>query len=209
MTQTPTFDPQAAESAMALFLNERLHPGQGYVDMPFAMLPSDVPGVLAFERPWDTELKGVKLDELAAHLARETGIGVVAIVTCDWSTANGDEEAMVVAFDVPGLPAEYRDDRRNRIAPVSADAVPAPEDFAVRDRALKVADSRKLALKAMLEYLPPGQEAEDAYEELDLLETHSFHAADRAVHDAIAALEFREAVRLMAASAEPEPSPAP
>ena len=57
----------------------------------------------------------------AEELAHRTGLGVVCVADCDWGFDDShDEEATLIAFDVPDLPQDYRDDHRNLIHPVQA-----------------------------------------------------------------------------------------
>lgn len=79
---------------------------------------SAVPGVMAFERIDAIVGSNKMADDLADHLTAETGIPVICIANCDWSFDDAcDEEATLVAFDIPSLPEDYRDDPRNQIEP--------------------------------------------------------------------------------------------
>src|SRR5690606_1134501 len=102
----------------------------------FRILDSEVPGVIALERPGGSDTRKFRWDELAAEIARKTGLGVNSIVHCDWEQVDdADEEAVYIAIEIPSLPTNYRDDPyRNQISARSPEDVPAVEDFVARDR---------------------------------------------------------------------------
>jgi len=208
----PNFDKAAAEAAIAKFLNDRLYPGMGYTEMPFVSFDtSGEPGVVAFERPDDSQIRLIRLDELAAAVAIDTSIGVVNISTWTWDGPNGDEDVMIIAFDIPELHAEYRDpDRkvsRNRIRPVSPDTAPSPDDFVVRNRAEEIIEARKTALKGMMAYLPDGDDKDKVADEFWKLTDHGVSADEREFNDAIVALDFDRAAAMLPGEDEPAPGP--
>lgn len=96
-------------------------------------------GVIAFERPGFDDTKKFRWDELGAVVARKLGSsGAWCIAHADWETDTHDEEAVYIAFDVPGVPEDYLDSYRNMIEPVTPENAPSDEDFRVRDRARKI-----------------------------------------------------------------------
>jgi len=97
------FNRQKAEAAIERFIESKL-------GMPLDFYTSHSPGVIAFERPsWIDEDK-VDFDELSSFLAKEMGIEVVSAENSYWSTDDDwDNEAVVVAFDIPALDDDYRD----------------------------------------------------------------------------------------------------
>lgn len=208
MTEKPEFDSSLAEDAVAEFLNERLYPGHGFTGMPFSSLDSDVTGVIAFERPGSDDTKKFRWDELAAVVARKLGIGVLCIAHADWETDTHDEEAVYIAFDVPGVPEDYLDSYRNMIEPVTPENAPSDEDFRVRDRARKIIHGRKAELSGKIEYHgPSGPEHDKFQDEWTRLHDYEPDAANRSIHDALLALDFEKAdelIRLL--DSEPEPT---
>lgn len=121
---------------------------------PFSILESSVPGVIALERPDSYDTRKFHWDELAAEIARKTGLGVNSIVHCDWQNVDdADSEAVYIAVEIPSLPKDYRDDEwRNQITARSPVDVPTPEDFAARDRALLFAEAHLEELRARRKY---------------------------------------------------------
>lgn len=82
----------------------------------YRFFESRVPGVEAFEKPMPMDFDKFSFEELAARLKVSHGLDVLVIASCDWTFDEGpDEEAMLIAFDVPELPEDYRSDSRNWI----------------------------------------------------------------------------------------------
>lgn len=222
MTDERDFDSAAAEDAVGKFLSDKLYPGQGF-GMPFEVFDSKTPGVIAIERISFMDQRRFNWDELAASVARETGVGVVCIAHCDWQverpaendedtdhrddsdndaaiddTHTVDEEAILIAFDIPELDNEYRDDPRNMIEAVSPADAPSTDDFKTRDKAVKIVSSRKLELSGKLEYLEVSSPEYDAVmDEVESFNNYPAGAANREIHAAVIALEFQKASELI------------
>jgi hypothetical protein len=110
MANATGFDSNQVEMEIEDFFTEKL--GGTY-----RVFESRVPGVVAFEEPMPMDYDKFSFNELAARLKKATGIDVLVVARCDWTMtyAAPDEEAILVAFDVPELPEDYRSDCRNYI----------------------------------------------------------------------------------------------
>jgi len=105
-----TLDREAAAVALDQYMDLV---GVGMV----TVFESRTPGVMAFERLTAREAAPVDWDMLAQVLSAAGGAPVVCVAPCDWSFDDShDEEATLVAFDVPGLDDGYRDDPRNELS---------------------------------------------------------------------------------------------
>lgn len=102
------------------------------------------PGVLAFERVTPSgRNSNYSWQEIASAVSIETGFGILVVANCDWSFDDQpDEEAVYWAFDIPGLPDDYRTSFRNMIYPVDPETAPKPEDFAAQKKAVKLIEAR-------------------------------------------------------------------
>lgn len=168
-------------------------------------------GVVAFERLGDWEADRIDWQEVAAELARETGIGVTCVVDCDWSFDDRcDEEATFVSFALPSVPEDYRDDEfRNQIRAVDPRTAPSQQDFDDLKRARLIVERHLAELAARRDKLTaakkPIDEVVDRIASVERLKR--IEAGDRAPVAALLALDFDGA---MAALPEPEaeaPSP--
>lgn len=84
--------------------------------MPLEIFLSKTPGVIAMERPSYIDEDKIDFEELAAFVSAKVGVDVVAIDHCDWSFDDDcDQEAIYIAFDVPELEPEYREENSNLI----------------------------------------------------------------------------------------------
>lgn len=103
------FDRASVEEALQKAMTDMLGGGVEIYD-------SAVPGVIAFERI------DIDVQRLGDRLSKDIGIGVVCIANCDWTfDGRHDEEAILIAFDIPSVPDDYRDDWRNEYSPSKPD----------------------------------------------------------------------------------------
>lgn len=103
------FDPEAAEEALQIFL-------QGALGGGVETFPSSTPGVIAFERLDFRDESKIDWAKFQIDMKTATGFNAICVANCDWTfDEKCDEEATLVAFDVPGLPPEYRNDYRNKL----------------------------------------------------------------------------------------------
>lgn len=92
-----------------------------------AVFESRTPGVVAIERIDGYGTIPIEWQNVASLLANETGLAVVCIADCHWGFDDRcDEKATFIAFDVPDLSDEYRNDNRNKISLVEPDATERP-----------------------------------------------------------------------------------
>lgn len=98
------FDRSLAEEAIDKAVAKRLGSAFGY-----AFFDSANPGVLAMERPDFADSRKLDWQEIAQEAADATGFGVLAVDTVDWSFDDRcDEEALMIVFDTPATPDDYR-----------------------------------------------------------------------------------------------------
>jgi hypothetical protein len=167
-------------------------------------------GVVAVARLEGSDRGKVDWQEVAAELARETGVGVTCIANCDWSFDDRpDEEATFIAFACPGVPDGYRDDAyRNQIRAVDPDTAPSQQDFDDARRARKIVAAHLRELDGLREKLiaagKSDHEATDAY--IAAEELKDVTAFERDAVKAVLALDFAGAVASL--PKDPE-SPAP
>lgn len=112
-TEKPvTFDRERIELAVESYVASKLENGG------VSVFESRTPGVVAMERLDHYDAPKVDWDEFAAAIEAETGLKVVCVAHCEWQFDDQcDEEATLIAFDVPELDAEYRDYYRNELTP--------------------------------------------------------------------------------------------
>lgn len=153
-TAFKNMDQSNLEDAVAAALEKRTG---SYLDT----FPSANFGVVAFERLTGSDARKVEWQEVAAALARETGIGVSCIAHADWTFDDRcDEEATFIAFTVPGVPKDYLDDSRNCIEPVDPETAPSVEDFANAKRARSIVKDHLNELGARRDMLISAQKSE-------------------------------------------------
>jgi hypothetical protein len=163
-------------------------------------------GVVPFIRLEGYELNKIDWQEIAAELARGTGVGVTCIANCDWSPKKGpDEEATFISFDVPGLPNSYRDDpHRNMIEAVDPVTAPSEADFASLKRARKILKGRLEELRGRYEVLIAADR--DVREVLGSIEAteklQELGAGDREAVRAVLELDFDTAAATVLADSE-------
>jgi hypothetical protein len=161
-------------------------------------------GVVPFIR-----LEGKKVDwqELAAALARQTGVGVTCIAHCDWSFADRpDEEATFVAFAVPGVSEDYRDDPyRNLIKAVDPTTAPSEEDFINLNRARRILGGHLQELSGRRESLiAAGRDEGDIVGRIEAIEKlKELTAGDRDAVRSVLELDFDAAVAVHEGELEP------
>lgn len=165
-------------------------------------------GVVPFIRLDGSECRRIDdWQEVAAELARETGVGVSCIANCDWCLMQGpDEEATFIAFAVPGLADNYRDDQyRNMIVAVDPSTAPSAEDFANLKRARRIVAGHLLELAGRLEtWIAAGKNERDLLGRIEEIEKlKELAAGDREAVKALLDLDFDAAVAQL-----PEVAPA-
>lgn len=167
-------------------------------------------GVVAVPRLEGEDWRKVDWQEIAAELARETGIGVTCVANCDWTFSDKcDEEATFVAFACPGVPEGYRDDAyRNLIRRVDPDTAPSQQDFDDAKRARRIVKARLLELQGRREMLiAAGKSDREATDELVTAEElKGLTAFDREALSAVLELDFARAAE---AVSKDVPAPAP
>lgn len=165
-------------------------------------------GVVPFIRLDNSECRRVgDWQELAAELARETGVGVTCIANCDWNMMKGpNEEATFITFAVPGVSENYRDDPyRNLIVAVDAASAPSAEDFEKLKRARRIVAGHLLELAGRLETLiAAGKNERDVLGRIEEIEKlKELTAGGREAVNAVLALDFDAAVAAQSAEAAP------
>jgi len=111
-TGTVEFNRAEAEIALAVALAAR-------IGMEPDFLVSNTPGVVAMCRLDHIDDSKVEWQEVVTEVVEQLGVGILCVANCDWLVEGDcDEEATFISFDVPSLPADYRDDHRNEIDPV-------------------------------------------------------------------------------------------
>lgn len=195
------------EDAVSAAISKRLSP-DGAVCPSFSpdIYESSTLGVVAFSRLEGRDSKRVYWQEVAAELARETGVGVVCVANCDWKFDDRpyEEEATFIAFDLPSVTGSYRDDPyRNMIFAVDPATAPAQVDFDNLKRARRIVDSHVHELKFRMETLvAAGKSERDVLGRIALIEALAkLEASDREAVKAVLDLNFDAAI---AAAAEPE-----
>lgn len=188
------------EDAVSAALSKRLG------GMPPDIFESSTLGVVAIARLEGRDAERVYWQEVAAELARETGVGVTCIAHCDWTfNDQPDEEAVFIAFDLPTA-VDYRDDPyRNMISAVDPATAPAQVDFDNLKRARRIVKNHLVELRAKMETLISANKSErDVLERIEAIEKLSdLEADDREAVKAVLDLNFDAAI---AAAAEPEVS---
>jgi hypothetical protein len=171
--------------------------------MPPDIYESNTLGVVAIGRLEGQDSARVDWQEVAAELARETGVGVVCIANCDWTFDDRhDEEATFISFDLPSVTGSYRNDPyRNHISPVDPAAAPAQADFDNLKRARGIVKNHLGELRARRETLISAKKDErpvlDRIEEIERLK--DLEAGDRDAVKAVLDLDFDAAVLIVAA----------
>ena len=197
------FDRTAVEDAIAEAVNAAI--GQ----QP-AAFESRNPGVVAVERVHCFGDDRLDWQRVMTEVARKTGAAAVCVAHCDWQQDDdADEEAVLIAFDIPSLPEDYRDDHRNQIFPVDLEDLPSAEDFDNRDTAEAIVKARldALASQARQATLARKDASEYTADASELAKLKSLDPQDREIVAAIMALDFDKAKELYAAAAEPAPAP--
>ncbi|MGY3581942.1 hypothetical protein ACVIGB_001135 [Bradyrhizobium sp. USDA 4341] len=162
-------------------------------------------GVVAFARLTDY---GGKLEwqELAAALARDTGVGVTCVANTDWTFDDRcDEAATFIAFDLPSVPENYRDHKyRNMIEAVDPFTAPSTQEFADAKRARSIVGDHLRELGSRYEMLIAARKNDrDVLNRIAEIETlKDLRAVDRAAVAAVLELDFDRALQAM--TAEPE-----
>lgn len=155
------------------------------------------PGILAFERVYPSK-GGIPWQEIASAVSIETGHGVLVVANCDWTFDDQpDEEAVLWAFDIPGLPVDYRTDRRNLIDPVDPETAPKPEDFAARKKSVQLLEARVLELTGRADQIEiSGGDAASIRWDIGCLQTlqGEITADDKEIVAAVLKLDFDSAV---------------
>lgn len=151
-----TLDQSNLEDAVSAAIRKRIgcEPGT---------LESVDEGVVAIPRLDGPDFGKVDWQEVAAELARETGLGVLCVANCDWQNMEGpDEEATFIAFDLPTVPENYRaDPYRNLITAVDPANAPSQQDFDNLKAATRIVTARIDELKAKQAQLAAAQKPID------------------------------------------------
>jgi hypothetical protein len=170
-------------------------------------------GVVAFERLSDSEARKVDWQELAAALARDTGVGVTCVVHTHWSFDDRcDEEATFISFDLPGVPEDYRDDKyRNLITAVDPLTAPSEQDFVNAKRARSIVAGHLRELGSRREVLVSARKSErDVVVRIAEIETlKDLEASEQGAVAAVLELDFDRALQAIAAAPEPEAAAGP
>lgn len=88
-----------------------------YVGGGLSIFESRTPGVIAVERLSSRTSRAVDYDDLARVVSDMAGAEVICIADCEWSFDDScDEEATLIAFDIPSVPEDYRSDYRNMLS---------------------------------------------------------------------------------------------
>jgi hypothetical protein len=170
------------------------------------MFDSDNLGVVAFERLSGSDAGKIDWQELAAALARDTGVGVTCVVHTHWAFDDRcDEEATFIAFDLPSVPADYRDDKyRNLISAVDPSNAPTEQDFVNAKRARTIVDNHLRELEARREMLVSARKYEREVS-IRIAEIETLKELEASEQEAVAAvleLDFDRALQVIAATAE-------
>lgn len=203
----PKFDPTVAEDALQEVMGTMFG---GTVEI----YDSVVPGVIAFERiyPRDADNKTFTWQEAAAAIALKTGYDVIAIAHCDWTFDDRphDEEAILIAFDTPSLPEDYRNEHRNMIYRVDAASAPTAADFAAYRKASALLEARTRELSGRIDQLvateSKSSEIEGNLAELNELR-ESIGADDRDIVAQVLKLDFDGALETYRAAQAASPAP--
>ena len=159
-------------------------------------------GVVAFERLTGSDRSKVDFQEVAAQLARSTGIGVCCVCNADWTFDDKcDEEATFIAFDLPSVPADYKDNsHRNMIEAVDPETAPSAEDFVNARRARSIVKDHLVELAARRDVLIGAQKSEgnvlDRIADIETLK--DLAASEREAVAAILDLDFDRAIQAVA-----------
>lgn len=184
-------DQSSLEDAVSKALEKRL-------GSPVEIYESANFGVVAFERLTGSDARKVEWQELAAELARETGIGISCVANADWQCDDRewDEEATFIAFTVPGVPENYLDDSRNGIVPVDPATAPSAEDFVNAKRARLIVKNHLLELGSKRDMLISAQRSErEVLDRIaDIEKLKDLAASDREAVAAVLNLDFDQAL---------------
>lgn len=157
-------------------------------------------GVVPFVR-----LEGKRLDwqEVAAALARQTGVGVTCVAHCDWSFVDRpDEEATFIAFAVPGVSEDYRDHPyRNMVTAVDPATAPSEEDFSNLHRARRIVVAHLQELNGRRETLiAAGRDEHGVLGRIEeVTKLKELAAGDRDAVKSVLELDFDTAVSFLVA----------
>ncbi len=182
------------------------------IGAPVAVFESANYGVVAIERLTGRDADRVDWDEVAAELARTTGVGVTCVANCDWTFDDRpDEEATYVAFACPGVEAagyahdEYRDLLSDDYDPATA---PSQQDFDNLKKAQRIVKEYLIELDGRRGKLIAAGKSDAAPtdEMVDVEELKKLLVTERDAVKAVLELDFARAIALSAK--EPE-APAP
>ncbi|AOG03427.1 hypothetical protein [Bosea sp. RAC05] len=202
----PAFDPTLAEDALQQVMEKMFGGG-------IEIFESTTPGVIAFERIWLRDAPGSTptWQEVASAIAIKTGYDVLAIAHCDWTFDDRpDEEAILMAFDIPELPEDYRSESRNMIFPVEAATAPTAEDFAAYRKATALLEARSRELSGRIDQLvateTKSSEIEGNLAELNEMR-EAFQADDKEIVAQVLKLDFDGALETFRAAQAASPAP--
>jgi hypothetical protein len=166
-------------------------------------------GVVAIERLTGRDAK-VDWDEVAAELARTTGVGVTCVANCDWTFDDQpDEEATYIAFACPNVPADYAHSEYRSLLSGEFDPATAPsqQDFDNLKKARRIVEEHLRELDGRQGMLvAAGQNDRSVGNDIfDAERLKGLGASDREAVAAVLALDFPLASSLVEAPAAPAP----
>jgi hypothetical protein len=194
LSEQREFDRDAAEAAICGAIHSKLE------CLP-SLLESETPGVVAISRLDSHDQARIDWQEVASEVSREIGIGVLCVANCDWQIEDdSDEEATLIAFDVPELPEEYRNDHRNEITPVDPQTAPSTHDFKRLREAKEIVAARLSELTSRetmfrLANIPSGDVADEISEIKEAVKVLDLPGS-YAMLDAIEILDFTSFIEL-------------
>lgn len=188
-----------AEAALIKAISERIGCDPDLLD-------SETPGVVAISRLDSRDSSLLDWQEVASVVAREIGVGVVCVANCDWNMVDDcDEEATLIAFDVPDLPEEYRNDYRNQIEAVDPNTAPTAADFRRHRRARQIIASHVNELESAARTRKlAGMSADDLAKRLSAVSQAAASLEVSSSSDVYTAIETLDFDQFIALSPPPE-----